>query len=99
MKWGTVHTDWLTDAKAEVYPPQLHNTAKSWAEKVKPQVPFSGLLYGAFRHTETIHSQMVGWLMKENLGKKVGKWSNWDTEWEFEDKEKNLKIVDKPATR
>jgi hypothetical protein len=42
----------------------------------KPHVPFCGLLYGAVRHAETIQSRMVGLLMKENLGKKGGKWSN-----------------------
>jgi hypothetical protein len=70
--------------------------------KVKPHVPFCGLVCGAVRHAETTQSRMVGRVMKENLGeKKRGgwKWSNWDSEWEFEDNAKNLKIVSTPAAR
>ena len=45
--------------------------------RVKPHVPFCGLLYGAVRRAETIQSRMVGRRMKENLGGEGGaEWSN-----------------------
>jgi hypothetical protein len=50
--------------------PVTQHTNKLDRNRVKPHVPFCGLLYGAFRHAETIQSQVIGWLIKENLGKK-----------------------------
>jgi hypothetical protein len=37
--------------------------------------------------------------MKENLGKKEGKWPNCGDKWEIEDNEKNLRVVGTPAAR
>lgn len=79
--------------------PVTQHSKEPGRNRVKPHVPICGLLYDALRHAETIQSRMVGCLMKENFGKEGGKWSNWDTEWEFEEHEKKLKIVGTPAAR